>query len=142
MIESGLYDKREIAISSVIVDLLSNLPRNVGAVMIFIGVAREVGKDDKKVTRLEMESYDELADLAIKKISDEIKDRYGLSLARIYHFRGSFDIGEPLVFVIMAGKSREQTFPALKEAIERYKKEPAMWKKEVYVDESWAWISD
>lgn len=142
MIESGIYDKGEIKIASLINDLLSNLPKNVGAVMIFIGVVREVGKDDKKVIRLEMESYDEHADLAIKRISDEIRDKYELSLARIYHFKGSFNIGEPLVFVIVAGNSREKTFPALKEAIERYKKEPAMWKKEVYIDESWAWISD
>ncbi len=142
MIESGVYDKGEIEIASVISDLLSNLPKNAGAVMIFIGFVREVGKDDKKVIRLEIESYDEHADLAIKKISNEIRDKYGLSLARIYHFKGSFSIGEPLVLVIVTGKSRKQTFPALQEAIERYKKEPAMWKKEVYVDESWSWISD
>jgi len=142
MIESGVYDKGEIEIASVISDLLSNLPKNAGAVMIFIGFVREVGKDDKKVIRLEIESYDEHADLAIKKISNEIRDKYGLSLARIYHFKGSFSIGEPLVLVIVTGKSRKQTFPALQEAIERYKKEAAMWKKEVYIDESWAWISD
>ncbi|MCP8308808.1 MAG: molybdenum cofactor biosynthesis protein MoaE [archaeon] len=142
MIESGVYDKGEIKIASVISDLLSNLPKDAGAVMMFIGVVREVGKDDKKVIRLEMESYNEYANLAMKKISDEIRDKYELSLARIYHFKGSFSIGEPLVLVIVAGKSRKQAFPALQEAIERYKKEPAMWKKEVYIDESWAWISD
>ncbi|MCP8322452.1 MAG: molybdenum cofactor biosynthesis protein MoaE [archaeon] len=142
MIESGVYDKGEMEIASVIRDLLSNLPKNAGAIMIFIGVVREVGKDDKKVIRLEIESYNEHADLAIKKISDEIKDKYGLSLARIYHFKGSFSIGEPLVLVIVVGKSRKQTFPALQEVIERYKKEPAMWKKEVYINESWEWMSD
>ncbi|MCP8316001.1 MAG: molybdenum cofactor biosynthesis protein MoaE [archaeon] len=142
MIESGVYDKGEMEIASVIRDLLSNLPKNAGAIMIFIGVVREVGKDDKIVIRLEIESYNEHADLAIKKISDEIKDKYGLSLARIYHFKGSFSIGEPLVLVIVVGKSRKQTFPALQEVIERYKKEPAMWKKEVYINESWEWMSD
>jgi molybdopterin synthase catalytic subunit len=142
MIESGIYDKGEIEIATVIGDSLSSLPKNVGAVMIFIGIVREVGKDDKKVIKLGIESYDEHASLTMKKISDEIKEKYDLSLARIYHFKGSFNIGEPLVFVIVAGKSRKQTFPALQEAIERYKKEPAMWKKEVYIDETWAWISD
>jgi len=142
MIKSGVYDKGEMEIASVIRDLLSNLPKNAGAIMIFIGVVREVGKDDKKVIRLEIEAYDEHADLAIKKISDEIRDKYGLSLARIYHFKGSFSIGEPLVLVIVVGKSRKQTFPALQEVIERYKKEPAMWKKEVYINESWEWMSD
>lgn len=142
MIESGIYDKGEAEILSVIRSSLSNLSKSTGAVMIFIGVVREVGKDDKKVAKLEIESYDDHADLAIKKISDEIKEKYSLSLAKIYHFKGSFNIGEPLVLVIVAGKSRKQAFPALQEAIERYKKEPAMWKKEVYIDGSWSWISD
>lgn len=142
MTESGIYDKEKIEIASVISDLLFNLPKDAGAVMIFIGVVREVGKDDKKVRRLEIESYDEHANSAIKKISDEIRNKYELSLARIYHFKGSFNVGEPLVLVIVVGKSRKQAFPALQEAIERYKKEPAMWKKEVYIDGSWAWISD
>ncbi|MEM2872974.1 MAG: molybdenum cofactor biosynthesis protein MoaE [Nitrososphaerales archaeon] len=142
MIESGIYDKEKIEIASVISDLLSNLPKDAGAVMVFIGVVREVGKDDKKVRRLEIESYDEHANSAIKKISDEIRNKYELSLAKIYHFKGSFNVGEPLVLVIVVGKSRKQAYPALQEAIERYKKEPAMWKKEVYIDGSWAWISD
>ncbi len=142
MIESGIYDKEKIEIASVISDLLSNLPKDAGAVMVFIGVTREVGKDDKKVRRLEIESYDEHANSAIKKISDEIRNKYELSLAKIYHFKGSFNVGEPLVLVIVVGKSRKQAYPALQEAIERYKKEPAMWKKEVYIDGSWAWISD
>ncbi|MEM3437489.1 MAG: molybdenum cofactor biosynthesis protein MoaE [Nitrososphaerales archaeon] len=142
MIESGIYDKGKIEITSVINDLLSDLPKDSGAVMIFIGIVREVGKDDKKVIRLEIESYDEHANLAIKKISNEIQEKYGLSLVKIYHFKGLFNIGEPLVLVIVAGRSRKQTFPALQEAIERYKKEPAMWKKEVYIDGNWSWISD
>jgi molybdopterin synthase catalytic subunit len=142
MIESGIYDKGEIEIATVISELLSNLPKNSGAIMIFIGVVREIGKDDKKVDKIEIESYDEHANLAIKKIIDEIREKYGLSLARIYHFKGSFNIGEPLVLVIVIGKSRKQAFPALQEAIERYKKEPAIWKKEIYIDGSWSWMSD
>jgi molybdopterin synthase catalytic subunit len=142
MIESGIYDKGRIKIASVISDLLSNLPKDAGALMLFIGVVREVGKGDKKVRKLEIESYDEHANSAIKKISDEIRNKYELSLARIYHFKGSFNVGEPLVLVIVVGKSRKQAYPALQEAIERYKKEPAMWKKEVYIDGSWAWIGD
>ncbi|MEM3382469.1 MAG: molybdenum cofactor biosynthesis protein MoaE [Nitrososphaerales archaeon] len=142
MIESGIYDKGKIEIVSLISDLLSNLPKDAGAVMIFIGVVREVGKDDKKVIKLEIESYNEHANLTIKKISDDIQKKYGLYLARIYHFEGLFGVGEPLVLVIVASKSRNQAFPALQEAIERYKKEPAIWKKEVYIDESWSWVTD
>ncbi|MGQ9718382.1 MAG: molybdenum cofactor biosynthesis protein MoaE [Nitrososphaerales archaeon] len=142
MLEPGVYDKGEVKLPSVMSDLLSNLPIDAGAVMAFIGVAREIGEGDKKVIRVEIEAYDEHANRAIRKICDEVREKYKLSLARIYHLKGSFKIGEPMVFVVVAGRSRRQAYPALKEAIERYKKEPAMWKKEVYIDESWAWIKE
>ncbi|MCP8305115.1 MAG: molybdenum cofactor biosynthesis protein MoaE [archaeon] len=139
MLDSGIYNKGEMDMPSVD-DLLSELPKDSGAIMTFIGVVKEVGKDDKKVIGLEIESYDEYANFTIKNICDEIKEKYGLSLAKIYHFKGSFKVGEPLVLVIVAGRHRKQTFPALQEAIERYKKELAVWKKEFYVDGSEEWI--
>ncbi len=140
MLDSGIYNKGEIDMPSVD-DLLSELPKDSGAIMTFIGVVKEVGKDGKKVIGLEIESYDEHANLTIKDICNEIKEKYGLSLAKIYHLKGSFKVGEPLVLVIVAGRHRKQTFQALQEAIERYKTELAVWKKEFYVDGSEEWIS-
>ena len=140
MLNSGIYKKGEIDISS-INDLLSMLSKDSGSIMTFIGVVKEVGIANKKVIGLEIESYDERSNLAIKNICNEIKEKHGLSLIWIYHFKGSFKVGEPLVFVIVVGGHRKQTFPALQEAIERYKKELAVWKKEIYYDGSEKWIS-
>lgn len=142
VIDSGVYAKGTIEISSFINELLSeDSTKDVGAIMTFIGIVRETGKDEKKITRLEMEAYEEHASIKIRRICDEIKEKYKLSLVRIYHFVGIFEIGEPLVFVLVAGKSRNQTYPALREAVERYKTEPAVFKKEVYIDGSHSWIS-
>lgn len=142
MLESGIYKKGEVELAHLIGNIISkDIPRDVGAVMIFMGITREIGKDDKKVLRIDMEAYEEQAVIKIRKICHEIKEKYNLSLVRIYHFVGSFGVGEPLVIILVAGKTRKQTFPALSEAIERYKKEPAVFKKEVYLNESYSWIS-
>ena len=64
-----------------------------------------------------------------------------MSFVRIYHLMGEFMVGEPLVFVVVGGRTRRNVFSALQEAVERYKREPALFKKEVYVDGSHEWIS-
>ena len=43
--------------------------------------------------------------------------------------------------VAVAGRSRKEVYPALREAVERYKHEPALFKKEVYVDGTYSWIT-
>lgn len=94
MIESGVYVKGTIEVSSFINELLSEgSTKDVGAIMTFIGIVREAGKDEKKVIRLEMEAYEEQASTKIRRICDEIKEQYKLSLVRIYHFVGIFEIG-------------------------------------------------
>ena len=59
----------------------------------------------------------------------------------LYHFIGEFAIGEPIVFVIAGGRHRDETIKAVQEVIIRYKKEPALWKKEVYIDGTHEWLS-
>jgi len=46
---------------------------------------------------------------------------------------GEFDVGEDLVYVVIAGSHRNDVFPVLEEAVERYKKEAPIFKKEQIV---------
>ncbi|MDW8045161.1 MAG: molybdenum cofactor biosynthesis protein MoaE [Nitrososphaerota archaeon] len=140
--ESGVYNKEEVNIPLIMTKLISeNLPEDVGAVMVFIGVAKAVGKNDKRVSRLEIESYEEHANVVIRKICEEVRDKYNVSFVKIYHLIGSFNVGEPLVYVIVASRSRKEAMQALKEAIERYKREATLWKKEIYVDGTFSWVT-
>jgi molybdopterin synthase catalytic subunit len=50
---------------------------------------------------------------------------------QIHHLLGEFDVGEDLVYVMVAGSHRKQVFPVLEEAVERYKKEAPIFKKEL-----------
>jgi molybdopterin synthase catalytic subunit len=43
--------------------------------------------------------------------------------------------------VMVVGRSRTNVFPALEEAIHRYKTEPAIWKKEIYDGGKSKWVN-
>ena len=140
--ESGVYIKGEINILSIIGEMLSEgLADDVGSFMTFVGIVKKVGKAEKEVSKVQMEAYEGPANNIIKKICEEIKEKYKLSIVKIFHFVGSFKIGEPLVLILVTGSSRTQTIPALEEAISRYKTEPFIYKKEIYVDGTQEWIS-
>lgn len=142
MLESGIYDKDKVDIASVAKELFeAKLPEDIGAVVTFVGVTKRVGLDGKEVDRIEMESYEEHANKTIKNICRELEAKHSVSSVVIYHLVGRFKVGEPLVFVAVTARSRSQAIPALDEAIQRYKTEPALWKKEVYVDGTSRWIS-
>jgi len=114
----------------------------VGAVALFMGVARGSGRGGRPVRLLVVEAYEENANLEIGNICREVSDKYGVVFTGIWHLTGEFKPGEPVVVVATAGGHRVQVFGALREAVERYKREPAIFKKEVYVDGSHKWVTD
>ena len=87
-----------------------------------------------------MESYEKHANQVLSKICKEVKKKYGLTDILIVHALGKFEPGDPVVLVLIASPRRVESFHALREAVERYKKEPALFKQEIYTDGSSAWI--
>jgi molybdopterin synthase catalytic subunit len=137
----GVYDKNALNVLDLIkgfLELSSNGEN--GAVLFFVGIARRTGKKEINVKYIEMESYVEHANNAISKICEEVKRKYSLNEVYIWHFIGKFELGEPLVIVAVSAPHREEALNGLKEAIERYKREPALFKKEIYEDMSSLWI--
>ncbi|MEM3173278.1 MAG: molybdenum cofactor biosynthesis protein MoaE, partial [Candidatus Bathyarchaeia archaeon] len=57
----------------------------IGAVTVFIGVVRGVGKDEGKVLRLEYEAYEEAAKKALENIIEDLKRKYGIIDAIVEH---------------------------------------------------------
>ena len=55
---------------------------------------------------------------------------------------GDFKVGEDLVYVIVAGKSRKDAFPVLREAVERYKHEAPIFKRELLKKGKPYWVSE
>ena len=140
-IKSGIYEKDEINLSNIIFSL-KNHPeiQEVGSILTFTGIVRNTSKDGKLINSLEIDAYEELANQSIDKICKEIRKIPGIVDVIIIHFKGVFEIKDELVHVIIASSHREEGFKALRLAVERYKKEIAVWKKEVFLDGSSEWV--
>jgi molybdopterin synthase catalytic subunit len=127
---SGVHPKGRVTLTDVVEKTrrTKNFSR-AGAVMVFIGTVRNhTGR--RQVTRLELQAYEEQADKALRAICRSLRKREGITDVQIHHLLGAFEPGEELVYVLVAGTHRHLVFPVLQEAVERYKTEAPIFKKE------------
>lgn len=103
----------------------------VGAIAAFIGVVRGKTPDDCTVQRLILEAYEEKANEVLNSICSDLKRAEGIVDVQIHHLLGDFGVGEDLVYVLVAGSHRSNVFHVLEKAVERYKKEAPIFKKEL-----------
>lgn len=118
-------------------DAIENIKKDpnyskAGAIGLFIGVVRgETLKPEKEtVEKITIEAYEEKADQVLAKISQELTRKPGIVNVQIHHLLGEFKVGDDLVYVAVAGAHRADVFPVLREAVERYKSEAPVFKKE------------
>jgi molybdopterin synthase catalytic subunit len=143
----GVHKKGTLKLEDVLNSIKQHPNYNkVGAVAFFIGTVRGEGLRGGTVKALELEAYDEKADEVLENICRDLKTRKGVVDVEIHHFTGKFDLGEDLVYVLVAGGHRKDVFPVLEEAVERYKKEAPIFKKEYVKDEKGEvksyWVSE
>ena len=120
---------------------LENNPAT-GAFTSFIGVVREISdKSEKKVIGIEVEAWEEKASEKMDAIANEIGNKYKLLGFRLIHVEGMLKIGDPIVYILISSIHRKEAFAAMEEAIDRYKQESPVWKKEIYADDTSKWIT-
>jgi molybdopterin synthase catalytic subunit len=146
-IHAGVYEKGTLSV----LDLISNIKKSdnfekAGAIALFIGVARGETLEGKKVQKLTLEAYEEKANEVLAKICDDLSRKPGIVDVQIHHLLGEFDVGEDLVYVLVAGSHRTDVFPILREAVERYKSEAPIFKKERIINAKGSatehWVSE
>ena len=145
--QSGVHEKGTFNIQNLI-DNAKNNPdfSKAGAIAVFIGVVRGENNEGKKVVNLTMEAYEEKANEVLANITKELSQKPGIVDVQIHHLLGKFNVGEDVVYVSVAGSHREEVFKVLREAVERYKHEAPVFKKEKVVagkgEESEYWVSE
>lgn len=130
----GVHEKGTFSLFEMI-DNVKNEPEfeKVGAMTLFIGVVRGENQRGERVEKLELEAYEEKANEVLASICEDLKTKHGIVDVQIHHLLGEFSVGEDLVYVLVVGSHRENMFSILKEAVERYKKEVPVFKKEYLV---------
>ncbi len=140
-IESGIYEKGKFSLEEVINSIKRNPKINeAGAILSFSGIVRATSHEGAPVKGMKIDAYTELANKSINKICDEIIKREGIIDVVLIHFKGNFDITEDLVYVVVASAHRDEGFKALRDTVEMYKKEIAVWKKEEFDNGSSEWV--
>lgn len=111
-----------------------------GAVATFTGVVRGQSRG-REVERLDYEAYEEMAEASLLDLRDRALERFDIEDARVVHRKGSFSVGEPVVYVAVAAAHREAAFAACRWLIDTLKEETPIWKKEHTADGSY-WVED
>jgi molybdopterin synthase catalytic subunit len=104
-----------------------------GGMNVFVGTVREQTKG-KKVVKLVFETYEKMALNEMKKIAEEILDKWPAQNVLIHHRTGVLQVGETAVIIVVAAVHRDAAFEACRYAIDTLKQTVPIWKKEVFED--------
>jgi MoaE-MoaD fusion protein len=106
-----------------------------GAQVVFVGRARNVADDGRRVVDLEYELYPEMAAAMLAEIAAEAEDRWGAAVA-VVHRHGIVPIGEAAVAIVTAAAHRAEAYEANRHVIEAIKERLPIWKRERFADGS------
>ena len=108
-----------------------------GGVDVFIGTVRDNTKG-KKVVRLEFETYESMALSEMRKLAEDILNKWPVHKILIHHRIGTLLPGDVPVIIVVAAAHRNAAFEACRYAIDTFKQTVPIWKKEVFEDgEQW-----
>ena len=101
-----------------------------GAVVSFLGIARDRASDGEKVVRLVLDFHPSLTLRSLEEIAAAARERFGISSLRIVHRCGEVAPGETIVFVAAAAVHRRAAFEAADYMMDRLKTDAVFWKRE------------
>ena len=106
----------------------SNSGQNIGAVVSFTGLVRDV---DDSLKEMIIEHYPAMTERAIAAIVEEARDRWSLSDALVIHRHGVLRAGDTIMMVATSSRHRADAFAAADFLMDYLKSRAPFWKKEV-----------
>jgi molybdopterin synthase catalytic subunit len=107
-----------------------------GALVTFVGRARDRSDDGRQVVELEYEVYPEMAEAVLERIAGEAEARWPGVAVAVVHRTGVVPIGEAAVAIVAAAPHRSHAYDANRFVIEGIKERLPIWKRERFVDGS------
>jgi molybdopterin synthase catalytic subunit len=105
-----------------------------GAVVTFVGRARNRADDGREVLELEYEAYPEMAEATLRAVAAEVADRWPDCVLAVVHRTGAVPIGEAAVAIVTAAPHRANAYEANRYVIEAIKQRLPIWKLERFAD--------
>lgn len=102
---------------------------DAGGIDVFLGVVRD-HNDGKKVTLLEYEAYESMAQKQMERLGKAIAQELpGVRLAAV-HRVGALQVGDVAIICAASAPHRDEAFRACRLLIDRIKAEVPVWKRE------------
>ena len=134
--DAGVHEKGTFSLHDAITKMKKRRNfQKAGAIATFVGVVRGENRESEKVEKITLEAYEEKTNEVLKRICEDLRKELGIVDVQIHHLLGEFNVGEDLVYVLVAGAHRQNVFPILEKAVERYKTEAPIFKKEHVITE-------
>lgn len=139
-LDSGIYCKNKVNLDLIIQSIKNNPQiKKAGSIHTFTGIVRDSSENGKPVIGMKIDAYSELANKSINEICNELKKEKGIIDIKIIHLMGEFNLSEDIVYVVVASAHRNEGFDIINKAVEMYKKEIAVWKREDFSDGTSKW---
>ncbi|NYT14289.1 MAG: molybdenum cofactor biosynthesis protein MoaE [Candidatus Methanofastidiosa archaeon] len=108
-----------------------------GASVIFLGSVKSE-MDGKKVMKMELDAYAEMAEKKLREIEVDAKKKYDIIESVVIHRYGELFVGDNIVLIIVKSIDRTKSFEGCKYILERLKEEVPLFKKE-YMEDNVFW---
>jgi len=120
------------------INYIKKMHKNIGAISSFIGYVRDIN-NNKKVTSINLEVYEEMAFKALDLICIKAKKKWDLIDTLVIHRYGKLKINEKIVLVATFSKHRIDSMESCNYIMNYLKKDAPFWKKEYY-QKSNSWL--
>jgi MoaE-MoaD fusion protein len=112
----------------------------VGGIVSFVGTVRDHARG-KTIDHLEYEAYVPMAESEMRRIAEQVAERWPGVRVAMSHRIGSLAIGDAAVMIVAAAAHRAEAFDACRYAIDTLKRTVPIWKKE-FATEGSVWIEE
>lgn len=109
---------------------LTRLAAGDGAVVSFVGLARDVAHGGQEVEQLVLDHHPRLTVASLEQIATDTASRFKVSHVLVVHRSGEIPPGEPIVFAGATAVHRRSAFEAADYLMDRLKTEAVFWKRE------------
>jgi len=134
-----LIQKEKIFFEKILFETKSK-SSDIGAISSFIGYVRDFDqKSVYKLSHIIIEHYEGMSQRALQDIDNIAHKKWDLIETKIIHRVGIIKLNEPIVFILVASKHRDNAFDACRFIIDYLKTEAPFWKKEVSKNQSF-WV--
>lgn len=112
-----------------------------GGIDVFLGTTRaETSADGRDLVALDYEAYEQMAMEQLRELAKNARAQWPIVKLVLLHRTGRVAIGEPSVIIAVSTPHRADAFAACRWLIDKFKKDVAIWKKEVWADGSGTWV--